>query len=359
MKLPKIAFNTVLFISILTIFSACNGQHKNTGEPKSEKVTRISIGDTVSVLGKDIACILQDKSDNYWFASNGEGVYRYDGKTLFHISKKDGLCSNFVLDIQEDIAGNLWFSTRNGICRFDGTSFSDVTNPITNVSVGNIKLVKGGLFLGHLNGVCYYDGATFTNFTIQPITYIPKPYDMSRPYSIYCSLIDKSGNAWFGTEGKGVCKFDGKTVVFFTEKGLSENAVRCIFQTKDGNLWFGNNGRGLFRYNGQTVTNFTDENGLENPEFLKSRKIIDKLGTIARVWTLNDDTNGNLWIGTIDAGVWKYDGKKLTNYTTKDGLAGNSIWKIFKDKKGELWFVTNGETICKFNGKSFTKFSFK
>lgn len=46
----------------------------------------------------------------------------------------------------------------------------------------------------------------------------------------------------------------------------------------------------------------------------------DKHGTLARVWTINEDNNGNLWIGTIDACVWRYDGKNLTNYTTKDGL---------------------------------------
>ena len=74
---------------------------------------------------------------------------------------------------------------------------------------------------------------------------------------------------------------------------------------------------------------------------------------------MNEDDSGNLWIGTIDAGVWKYDGNKLTNYTTKDGLAGNSIWTIYKDKSGVLWFVTDGEAICKFNGKSFTRFGFK
>jgi ligand-binding sensor domain-containing protein len=73
---------------------------------------------------------------------------------------------------------------------------------------------------------------------------------------------------------------------------------------------------------------------------------------------MNKDENGNLWIGTIDAGVWKYDGTNLTNYTTKDGLTGNAIWTIYRDKKGELWFVTDGEAICKYNGNTFTKYEF-
>src|SRR5690606_7038568 len=58
---------------------------------------------TVSELGKNIGCIYQDKNDNYWFASNGEGVYRYDGKTLTRITNKHGLVGNFVWKIEEDV----------------------------------------------------------------------------------------------------------------------------------------------------------------------------------------------------------------------------------------------------------------
>jgi hypothetical protein len=54
----------------------------------------------------------------------------------------------------------------------------------------------------------------------------------------------------------------------------------------------------------------------------------------------------------------KYDGTNLTNYTTKDGIEGNSIWKIYKDKNGVLWFVINGDAIYKYSGNSFSKFEF-
>ncbi|KOY86764.1 hypothetical protein AD998_11970 [bacterium 336/3] len=72
---------------------------------------------------------------------------------------------------------------------------------------------------------------------------------------------------------------------------------------------------------------------------------------------MNEDNEGNLLIGTIDA-VWKFDRVNLTNYTTQDGLTGNAIWTIYKDNKNELWFVINGEAICKFNGKQFVKYTF-
>jgi ligand-binding sensor domain-containing protein len=182
---------------------------------------------------------------------------------------------------------------------------------------------------------------------------------MSRPYSVYCTVADRSGNVWFGTQEKGVCRFDGTTFTYLTEKKLDAAAVRCIFQDREGRLWFGNNGAGLFRYDGITLRNITDEKDLGNPEFLKAKKVLDRPGTLARVWAINEDRDGNLWIGTIDAGVWKFDGKTLTNYTTKDGLSGNSTWAICKDRKGELLFVTNGDAINTYNGHSFTSFVMK
>lgn len=78
---------------------------------------------------------------------------------------------------------------------------------------------------------------------------------------------------------------------------------------------------------------------------------------MARIYTINEDNFGNLWIGTVDAGVWKYDGNNLTNYTTKNGLTSNAVNCIYKDKNGELWFGTDGDGICKFNGNTFIKFT--
>ncbi|MFN8346328.1 MAG: two-component regulator propeller domain-containing protein [Spirosomataceae bacterium] len=144
------------------------------------------------------------------------------------------------------------------------------------------------------------------------------------------------------------------TFTWFTEKGLASPAVLGLFEDKTGNIWFGNNGAGLFRYDGKILTNFTEEKGLGNKDFRVSGK--SGPGTLARIYSINEDTTGNLWIGTVDAGVWRYDGNNLTNYTTKDGLTSNAVNTIYKDKKGDLWFGTDGNGVCKFNGLSFTKF---
>ena len=347
----------IFLLSNFLMFTFCSGQSQRFPEIIVDQFTASAIGNPVKDIGKNIGCIMQDKFNNYWFASNGDGVFRYDGKTLLHITQKDGLISNFVLSIQQDIHGNLWFSTRDGFCRFNGKVFTDYTSTIKNAPYGKLKYSKGGIFFGHLNGVCFYDGISFTNFRISPVTYSPSQRDMNRSYSIYSNIVDKEGNIWFGTESQGVCRYDGKIFSYLTDQNLAAAAVRTIFQDKLGIIYFGNNGGGFFRYDGKTLRNITEEKGLGNPEFLKGH-FNNKPGSLARVWTMNEDKEGILWIGTIDAGVFKYDGTNVINYTTLDGLKGDAIWTIFKDNKGELWFVTNGDAICKFDGQAFTKFEF-
>jgi len=64
-------------------------------------------------------------------------------------------------------------------------------------------------------------------------------------------------------------------------------------------------------------------------------------GTLEHVFTIAEDSQGNIWFGDRDAGIWKYDGVKMTNYTKKNGLINEFALSIFEDKKGEL-FEENG-----------------
>lgn len=348
----------VIFIVQFICCFYCQGQNK---EDYNNSIFNLN---TISKIDKNIRSIFQDKKGNYWFGTNSVGVYRYDPsaarrsdslrtgrKTLIQFTEKDGLSNNQVQSIQEDKSGNIWFGTGLfGVSRFDGKSFTTLTNKETNLE-SEWKIEPNDLWFYAGSGVCRYNGIS--------LVYLPldnsknSPYNLSR-YAVYSILKDKKGNLWFGTQAQGVCRYDGKTFTWFTEKGLIGPAVLALFEDSKGNIWFGNNGAGLFRYDGKTLINFTDEKGLSNNEFRVSGKSV--LGTLARIYSINEDNNGNLWIGTVDTGVWKYDGSNLTNYTTKDGLTSNAINTVYKDNNGELWFGTDGDGICKFNGKTFTKF---
>src|SRR6185437_1871404 len=157
---------TILQLSInafilLIIFTSCKGQPNNAKNNVVKQSTNQNETQVFGFLakktddfGKDIRYVFQDKNDNYWFAAYGEGVYYYDGKTLAHFTDKDGLCSNFVSDIQEDATGVLWFNTSDGICNFDGKKFTNYSDTIKNVSKESLEFTKNDLFFCY-NGNAY------------------------------------------------------------------------------------------------------------------------------------------------------------------------------------------------------------
>lgn len=317
-------------------------------------------------LDQNIRSIFQDKKGIFWFGTNGAGVYRFDGIHLNQFTEKDGLSNNQILSIQEDQFGNIWFGTGIfGVSQFNGKTFTSyTTNGRLQFSKNfkkDWKIVKKDLWFYAGGGVYHYHDTSFVYLPLAETKSISdqsltSPFVLSR-YAVYSILKDKKGNVWLGTQAQGVLRYDGKSFTWFTEKGLSGSAVLGIFEDRKGNLWFGNNGSGLFRFDGKTLINVTDQKNLTNPEFKVSGT--SNINSLARIYTINEDSMGKLWIGTVDAGVWTYDGNHFTHYTVKDGLPSNAVNTIYKDKSDQLWFGTDEHGVCKFNGKTFEKFVIK
>ena len=67
-----------------------------------------------------------------------------------HYSSDDGLSENTVMDMLQDSRGNMWFSTWNGINKFDGYTFKtfkarqDNQIALTSNRVDNMKLDRYG-----------------------------------------------------------------------------------------------------------------------------------------------------------------------------------------------------------------------
>jgi Two component regulator propeller len=340
------------FLVATTLFASCNGQYQESVESKLDKTANILVGDTVTKIDGEIRDIFQDSKNNIWFASNGEGVFKYNGKTITQFTEKNGLVSNYVWMVEEGKDGNIWFKTNirpqdvDAICYFDGYKFKTIS-PGMNILDYNFQ--DGDLLFDY-----YYDGKSLSKIQLPHTSTIMNEDNIRHHYDIFCTLKDRNGNVWFGTCTAGICKYDGTTYTWFDNKELGA-AVRSLFEDSDGTIWAGNNGDGLFKYDGKDFVSFSREKNLHNPDFEKYP--IGKPGLLSRVWTIADDRQGNLWIGTIDNGVWMYDGKTITNYTTKNGLAIDAIWKIYTDKQGRLWFGTEGAGVYVFDGKKFKQFS--
>lgn len=67
-----------------------------------------------------------------------------------------------------------------------------------------------------------------------------------------------------------------------------------------------------------------------------------------RIYDCAYDKFGCLWLAT-DAGVSRYDGIEVTNYSTDDGLPDNDILQVYPDNQGNVWMMCNNGKLCMFS----------
>jgi ligand-binding sensor domain-containing protein len=332
-------------LAALAVFSACvTGQEKKPPAAKGEVVTE---------LGKSVMYVFQAKNNDYWFGSNDRGVYRYDGKSLVHFTTKDGLASNRIRGVQEDKSGNIHFTTYEGISQFDGKAFTTLSAP-AKADAKEWKLQPDDLwFVGPPDaGVVFrYDGESLhrlefpkTKLGDEHFEKMPRakfPNAIYSPYDVYCIVRDRKGHLWFGSTSVGVCRYDGQSFDWLTDKTLVAAPVRSILEDTKGNLWFTYSGHG-------SLDGFRAVS-----DFGKLRKGAE--GTIVEGMSVLEDGDGKLWTAALGAGVFKYDGKKKVGYPIKDGDTAVEVFAVYKDNRGDLWLGTNNGGAYKFNGKAFDK----
>ena len=120
-------------IGLVFIFTiTCFGQVPNLTNKEFATPSKLLLGDTVHQIDGEIRGIFQDSKNVLWFASNGNGVYKYDGTAIVNFTEKHGLSSNYVWMVTEGKNGTLWFKTNvrpediNVLCNFDGFEFKTI-----------------------------------------------------------------------------------------------------------------------------------------------------------------------------------------------------------------------------------------
>ena len=160
-----------------------------------------------------IRLLLEDKTGKLWFGAQGENMFVYDGKTFTILKNKDGKAFNNVWSIIEDRKGNIWFGDVDGLWRYDGSTFTNVSQ---SMAYGIIEDKKGNIWTtGAVNNgnvwvwaLLRYDAKSL--YSNEPtVTEI-----MSQSVMLLGILEDAKGNIWFGSGG-GVYRYDGKAITDF------------------------------------------------------------------------------------------------------------------------------------------------
>lgn len=342
---------------MLIIYTSCKEQNKTDlpiGDIKYETkdlITRIAPKNITRNL-------IQDRKGNIWMAAF-DGVFRYDGKSFTNVTSK--VSSARFFSVLEDRKGNLWFGTiGSGVFRYDGKSFQNFTTKeglVNNEIVCIYEDKTGNIWLGANGGVSRYDGKSFRNYLMNRDSIMEdgtgKSIPNQRPINEINAIIeDKTGKFWFGTRGNTFV-YDGKAFTPLIHNGKPFENVRCIIEDKKGYIWLGGS-CGLWCYDGSTFTNFTQN----------------------FVGYIYEDKNGNIWTSSETAQGWalsRYDEKSLFNSQfinspfnkstvteIKLEREGNAamIFGILEADDGSIWFGAldgvyryEGNTITNFKGK--------
>ena len=305
-----------------------------------------------SQVDQYVVDVFEDSKGNLWFGTLDKGAARYDGKSLEYFTTNDGLISNRVVSYAEDSSGNIWIAHGDlpGATKYDGKSFTKVAKEQGLVGfVSTVKADKDGkIWAGTSAGAFRSDGKSFTNINVPKWTGKNASWKITLD-AVMCIAQDKQGHMWFGTDGNGVFKYDGQSYTHFTNAdGLLTNNVIRILEDRDGNMWFASIASrqpkvtadgGLTVYDGTTIKKFPGTKGLINND----------------VYTLFEDSKGNIWIGSAGVGAYRYDGKRFKMFTKSDRP---DITKFFglqamtEDKNGALWCGFSGG-LFRFNGEYF------
>lgn len=302
------------------------------------------------LVGQIIRSICQDSKGNLWFGTLGDGIAKYDGKTLKYYSKSELFQGNNGIDhdygnsvhaIAEDKNGNIWFGTDHGAFKYDGKVFRSYTerNGLSNIGVGRKGILldkSGNIWVGTDGGVFRYipsaDSVGGKCFSL---------FHLLAPIKVTDIMEDKTGNIWFASQYNGVFRYDGKEIKNITAKeGLGDNYAGGMAQDKTGNFWFTMKG-GICRYDGKTFTEFTTKDGIVGSE----------------VRGIYIEKSGITWI-TASGGITRYDpsipisDSKAFTVFTEGGEINVGVQCIYQDSSGNMWWGT-GRGLYRFDGKRF------
>lgn len=292
------------------------------------------------------------------------GQYRFDSWTT-----DDGLPQNGLREITQTPDGYLWFTTFDGLVRFDGVEFTTFnkgnTKGITNSRFMRITTDKDGSIYASTtdNGtITVYKNGEFSSYTSEQVPghYIEviKPdangdlrflaVDENQKIETWYYLRDgkfvldekvnktdvkinykgKSGKTWVVTKNKTIEFDNGKSTVypFYIERFDSQIEV---FEDSEGSLWVSDTKLTRFR------------NGII--EYPGKHLNFPRRGDFHSFW---EEPDGSLWFangGRTGAGLGlvRFKDGEFSIFGKEKGLSDTNIISVFRDREGIIWLTTN------------------
>lgn len=291
--------------------------------------------------------IIQTRDGYLWFTTL-DGLARYDGVrfTVFNKGNTEGINSNrFNLLFEDNETGDLWAGTEEGgLTRLHNGKFKTYTTADGlpgNWIVRIQKLHTGELLFTTKTGLVQFKDEKFT------------PFPLAANYANkFLPYVDSFGNLWYA-DNSAIHQITGShrniyplpteylsglTLQFYEDfQGEMWVAARksSFYHLKDGIITEYGGKKGLPR--SFLAASFKDQNG--NFYFAGEAGIVRFAQNQYSFLSLKiKDREGNLWFAGDR--LFRLRGNQLNAYTTNDGLSSNYTSALLEDREGNLWIGT-------------------
>lgn len=340
----------------------------------------------------DVYRIFKSSQQEFWIAGRTQGLYRINragnvSKVPHAPSSPKGIASEQVREFVEDIHGNIWFGTFNGLQKYDPHTdtyslISQEQRPggLNHSSIFSLyQDMQGTIWIGsYYGGVNYFNPE---NSAFSYYTYNPDRKDcLNYPFA-GAMTEDKDHHLWVCTDGGGLACLDRQTGKFTTYTAGNANSVphnnlkSICYDPKRDQLYIGTHMGGLSRYDRRTgrfynYLNYTPPGSTKAPNDVTFHVAFghDRLFVSARngFFMLNPDTNefqqlfndryyqtfsvdpkGDIWLGG-HKDVFRVDSKsyrKTDSFNLATSGCQFPIVKVLMASNGKLYITTLGSGL--------------
>lgn len=295
------------------------------------------VTETNGLASNRVYCISQDSQHKFWLGHLQKGASHYDGTSWLHYGNLIGFRSDNILDVCEDLEGNMWFASYSGITKFNGASWQTFEFPSGVYQGGQSIAVdaNNNVWIAALNsGLKKYDGTEWTRFTSNEG--LPKT-------QVSYVFVDSKDNLWVahGSAG-GVSKYNGASWTHYENIGGTHKPyIIKIIEDGQGDIWAMHSNSS---YSDVRISRFHVVTWINYHTSDCKRKKAEDL----RTYDMDIDENGNVWFSVREdyptvsnhnwiGGVMKYENSNQFSLYIDWPMHTNSSCQVLFDSYGQMW----------------------
>lgn len=279
-----------------------------------------------------VRAIMEDGSHRLWIGTEGHGVFVIENDKVIRITKEDGLLSNDIIALTENMKGDVFAGSARGLQKVRVKKEVQITAILDGEYVNDLLYEsEESIWFGTEKGIANYNPTT----GIVEWIYAIRGTDLIRISSMN---FDDDGSIWLTSNRSGLLQIKESMVSTLTVPNLSGERINVVSEGPNGQLIIGSDMNSIDRCKG---------------EICRTVNITTKLlGNGVR--DIYYDTEGAIWLATYVGIIRLKDGQE-TVFSTATGMPADNFRSILKDKSGFFWFGTRSGGLVKFKDGEIVK----